>query len=500
MSRKILGLDIRRDSLAAVLVQGTLQGYVIEQVAHIDSRKEVMGPGGSVTLADPDPNLPESEGEERGERLLAMLEKLAQTMDLASADCFVSFPAIDMSFRNLSVPFRNRKKIRQVLPFELEPVMPGSVDELAFDFIMLERNFEEEESQLVSAVVNKNLLESFESCLKRGGLSVQAVLPGGAAAAEFLAQSCEEHRDYLFLDLGHQAATLYLIRNREVTGIRAFAMDSAKGAGLNVMRTVLAFCEQNDIDYQPTMLYLTGPGARVAGARDILIRTTSLDVTHLDSLQPMGFMVDERITDLWDTDLYQNAMALCHSGIYGIKGLRLSERFVALNKYLSEYRSQMIQTGFFFALVFLALLASTLFDSISTNRTLRDYDRQMRTIFTEAFPSATKIIDPYSQMQANVREVRKKSAFADSNAGNIRIIDLVNDISQALPEGLDIEFDRFVLGSEDLKISGNTDTFATVEDMKTRLARIDYFSSVVITSTTGDQGGNKVNFKLKIDF
>lgn len=502
MSRKILGLDIRRESLSAVLIQGTLQGHVVEGLAHIDfhqkgenhdEAQDANGSSGSLKRLD-------SEGDERGERLLAMLETLAQTVDFASADGFASFPSIDMSFRTLSVPFSNKKKIRQVLPFELEPVMPGAVDELALDFIMLDRPADEEDTHIVSAAVNSNLLESFESCLKRGGLTIQAILPGGSAAAEFLVKSCDEYSDYLFLDMGNQSATLFLIKGKQIESIRSFGIDGAHGAGLNVLRTVLAFCEQHDTVYQPEMLYVTGPGSCAPGVFDIIEKTTGLSAKPLDFLGPMGFTLDERVTDLWDGNLYQSALALCYSGIYGIKGLRLSERFVALNKYISEYKDQMIQSGIFLALLLVALLVNTVFDSVSANRTIKNYDRQMTAIYKEAFPEETTIRNPYQQMKGKLEEERKKSSFADSNAGNIRIIDLLNDISKALPDSLEIEFDRFVLGNDDLKISGSTDTYATVEDMKTRLGKIDYFKSVVITSTSGDQSDNKIHYKLKIDF
>ncbi|MBU1170456.1 MAG: hypothetical protein KKD44_12910 [Proteobacteria bacterium] len=493
MSRKILGLDIRRDSLSVVLIQGTLQGHVIEGLAHIDLR---TGPSSQ----EQDTRTLDMEGDERGERLLAMIEKLAQTISFSDVDCFVSFPSIDMSFRNVSTPFKNKKKIRQILPFELEPVMPGSVDELTVDFIVLEKPTDEDETHLVSAAVNSNLLESFESCLKRGGLSVQAILPGGSATAEFLVKSCESYRNYLFLDMGLQSATLFLIHDNQIASIRSFLAEGLEENGLSISRTVLAFCEQNDMDYQPDMLYITGPGSRGHGVHEILGGATGMPVESVDVLKPMGFSIDERITDLWDESLYQNALALCYSGIYGIKGLRLSERFVALTKYFSDYKNQIIQSGIFLAMVLVVLLGSVVFESYSVNRTIRNYDREMVAIFKEAFPAATKIIDPYNQMKANVAEERKKSAFGDSNAGNIRIIDLVNDISKTLPDSLDIEFDRFVLGNDDLKISGSTDTYATVDDMKTRLEKIDYFKGVVITSTSGGQSDKQVHFKLKIDF
>lgn len=120
MSRKILGLDIRRDSLAAVMIDGNLQGQIIENLEYVDL-SEIQPPLGAVKAED----ISESDGEQsetienarnnsdgdaRGELLLKMLELLSQKMDLAGAACYVSFPSGDVSYRSLVVPFKNKKK------------------------------------------------------------------------------------------------------------------------------------------------------------------------------------------------------------------------------------------------------------------------------------------------------------------------------------------------------------------------------------------------------
>lgn len=497
MSRKILGLDIRRNSISAAQIQGTLQGYVIEKLIHID-----VDEGQEEDLSELGDSLKDNTApaDIRGEQLLTMLEKLSNSIDFSSADCFVSFPSIDMSFRNLTVPFKNKKKIGQVLPFELEPVIPGSVDDLTMDFILPDQESDEEETQVVAAAVRTGLLESFDSCLKKGGLSVQAIVPGGSAMAEYLIAMSDLNNDYLFLDTDNISATLFLIRDNTIASIRSFITNNPKGTGLEVTRTLLAYCEQNDIRYQPDLLYVTGPACMNPDFVSILTDTTGLVVESIDVVESMGFTKEDAISGQVVTEHFQNALALCHSGIYGIKGLRLNERHVALGKYLSEYRDQLIPTGIILLLVIIVFFTGTIYDIVSLNKTIASYDRQMTTIYKEAFPEATKIIDPYTQMKANLIEEKKKSDFVESSAGDVRIIDLLNDISKNLPVTMDIEFDRFVLGNDDLKISGKTDSYKTVDDMKGRLEKIDYLKSVVITSTAGGKSDNEVNFKLKIDF
>jgi type II secretory pathway component PulL len=134
------------------------------------------------------------------------------------------------------------------------------------------------------------------------------------------------------------------------------------------------------------------------------------------------------------------------------------------------------------------------------NSKVKSYDQQMLEIYKEVFPNATKVVDPYNELKAKLAGEKKKSNFAASNAGNIRVIDLLNDISKTIDQSVNVELERLVLGSDDLKISGSADTYATVDAMKTRLEKISYFKTVVITSTTGDQSDKIVRFKLTIEF
>ncbi len=512
MSRKILGLDIRRNGLAAVMINGTLQGQVVENLEYVDLGESWPPSGGVRAEAGPngpwpDADEPLPEGDARGERLLRMLELLSQKMDLTGAACYVSFPSGDVSYRNLTVPFRNKKKIKQILPFELEPLIPGSVDELSLDFMTLdsgpqEPGQEEQETRLVAAAVNRALLSSFEACLKRGGVSPEAIVPGGSLMTGYLCRMIDECASYLVLDMDRDNSTLFLVQNHQIASVRSFRTghDRGRQAGLNVNRTTLAYSEQYDEKYEPEALFVTGPALKKPGTLEILAKVTGLPVEPVRFLEASGFELDERVKDDWDGDLFSGALALCYGGLYGVRGLTLTQRFVAVGKYLAEYRQRLTRTGILAAMVFVAFLFHTAFDSYGMNRRIKDYDRQMMTIYKEVFPNVSKVVDPYNELSAKLAAGKKKTDFADSNAGNIRVIDLLNDISTKVDPALTVELDRFVLGAEDLKLSGSADTYATVDAVKTKLETIPYVKAVVITSTTGDQNDKTVRFKLTIEF
>jgi hypothetical protein len=95
MSRKILGLDIRPDAVSAVLINSSIKGTVIE--AH-----------GRVPL---------SGRKEDRNGLSASLETIEQKMDISDSICVASFPADEISFRNIQVPFKGQKNLNRPFRF-----------------------------------------------------------------------------------------------------------------------------------------------------------------------------------------------------------------------------------------------------------------------------------------------------------------------------------------------------------------------------------------------
>ena len=98
MSRKVLGIDIRNESLSAVLVKTSLRESRIDTHAYI----------------------PITDSEEDPDNIKTALETLIGQIDPAGCDCVVSISANHFSYRILKVPFKVAKKIRMVLPFQIK--------------------------------------------------------------------------------------------------------------------------------------------------------------------------------------------------------------------------------------------------------------------------------------------------------------------------------------------------------------------------------------------
>jgi hypothetical protein len=61
-----------------------------------------------------------------------------------------------------------------------------------------------------------------------------------------------------------------------------------------------------------------------------------------------------------------------------------------------------------------------------------------------------------------------------------------------------VDFTRLVIQPENVVISGTTDTFNSVDDIKSRLEQIQYFEKVTISSSNIDRSGEEVRFILKV--
>jgi general secretion pathway protein L len=83
-------------------------------------------------------------------------------------------------------------------------------------------------------------------------------------------------------------------------------------------------------------------------------------------------------------------------------------------------------------------------------------------------------------------------------ASNRKALDVLRDISQRIPASLDINVSNMVIDREKVRISGNTDTFSTVDDLKNSLEPSDYFKGVTLGPANLDRTGKRVNFEISI--
>ena len=159
----------------------------------------------------------------------------------------------------------------------------------------------------------------------------------------------------------------------------------------------------------------------------------------------------------------------------------------------------MFKTGIIVAIILLMGAVNLFFDAYETQGKIARLDHEISDIFKKTFPDVKRIVDPLHQMRVKIEKNRKSNLFHVHPESGARIIDVLNEISKRIPQTIDVEFTRLVIGPGSLLVTGNTDTFNTVDDIKGRLGEIPIFKTVKINSANINRSDNRVRFKLKAD-
>ena len=481
MSRKVLGIDIRNHFLSAVILTSSLREYRVDD--YID-------------LPFPDPDDPEK-------GLAAALETLTGKMDFAGSDCVVSIPAGLFTFRNLQVPFNNSKKIRMVLPFELEPTLPYAVDDLVVDFHPLNGSPDGEKTELIAAAIEKNRLTPYIEALASIQVDPEKLTLSGLPTALCLAHQADLEEDQLFIEIDEASGTLFMLAGDSLQLIRSFPLppagpSKAKMLSAQIQQTLSAFQESSELNLQPLEVVASGIGLDEANMAADISKALNIPVKAASMADRLGIPVESYTGNPWIPAQMDNALALALMEVEGFEALNFHKGQFAAQKFLSKHKSPLIKTGILAAAVLALMFFNVLMQTYTVNKQVRGIERQMTQIFKATFPEVKTIRYPYPEMQARMRETKKNAAFQAEAGPHIRSIDILNSISEKIPDNIKVDFTRLVIQPENVVISGTTDTFNSVDDIKSRLEQIQYFKKVTISSSNIDRSGEEVRFILKV--
>ncbi|MGD9180490.1 MAG: type II secretion system protein GspL [Desulfobacterales bacterium] len=481
MSRKVLGIDIRNHSVSAVLLNSSLREYRVDDYIH---------------LAFSDPDDPEK-------GLTAALEILTEKMDLSGSDYVVSIPAGHFTFRNLQVPFNNTKKIRMVLPFELEPTLPYAVDDLVVDFQPLNGSLEGDQTELIAAAIEKNRLTPYIEALASIEVDPEKLTFSGLPTALCLAHQAELEEEQLFIEIDEAAGTLFMLAGDRLQLVRSFPLPTAgpskaKLLCAQIQQTLAAFQESSDLNLQPIEVVASGIGLDETNMAAYISKALNIPVTAASVADRLNIPVESYTGNPWIPAQMDNALALTLMEVESFDTLNFHKGQFAAQKFLSKHKTPLIKTGILAAAVLVLMFFNVLMGTYTINKQVRGIEQQMNQIFKATFPEVKTIRYPYQEMQARMRETQKNAAFQAETGPHIRSIDILNSISENIPNNIKVDFTRLVIQPENVLISGTTDTFNSVDDIKSRLEQIQYFEKVTISSANIDRSGNEVRFMLKV--
>jgi len=176
---------------------------------------------------------------------------------------YASIASSVVVFKEITVPFLDYEKIKMVLPYEIEPLLPFPLAHAVFDFIITGQNIEENKSQVLIAAVLKEHLAQFLSLFGQAGIELDRVsvdLCSLYGLYKNVPEYAQDMQNVALIDFDLQATRIAFITNRQLKFVRTLSkglINIAKSVSdeLHVqpseaMEQILRFgLEQQDSEY-----------------------------------------------------------------------------------------------------------------------------------------------------------------------------------------------------------------------------------------------------------
>ncbi len=309
MGQRIIGLDIGSYALKAVEIDSTFRGF---QLVNVKERRVVT-----------------SEGDDASSDREAIRAWLAEEQGVPET-ILCSLPGDAVMVRFLKLPFRDRKRISEVIGFELQDHIPFDIDEVVYDYQIVSQS--EESSRILAVAVPRERLERYLSALKEAGVDPKAVGFGAWSylnLAPYIARDGQE--SVAFVDIGHRRTDVCVFRGQQMEFLR-----TANRAGAHLDETV---AERLGVDIHEADLRkrragrLPAPGTRTSGPPPL----TGLEAP-VDSEEALSAALVEGVEDIL-RDIRMALLAHEAEYAYGVSRIVLTgggARLTGLAEYMEE--------------------------------------------------------------------------------------------------------------------------------------------------------------------
>jgi type II secretory pathway component PulL len=483
----VTGLDIDARSVRAVLVTLDLRG------------KERVKAAAGIDI---------SEAGGLGEAIRRIFENKA----FRQATCISAISAEDVSFRNLTLPFTDEKKIRQALPYALEPMLQTPIEDGIIDFKVVHAR---DKAEIFAAVVSRELVRERLGMLAGNGQAVAVLDIETVPVAAVLAARCSPSDAGVVIDVGERKTVAVWFSSKKILHVRCFAFgcgaDSETRADsgisgpsddfprfLSDLNRTFAYLDwQGLVAIQPWKIYLTGQGALDASLCDRLSQSLNMTVEPLNLFAVAGIEVDAGAMHDWNPFLMTRALALAMRSSLG--GFNFGRREITGQADLSFSRKQ-IRTAAMLAALILALGGINVWlDYRYDALRLEALKSQVKAVFRAYAPEVTRIVDPVQQMHAKIDEARKISLGTGVDQSRTTALDTLREISSLTPPSTDFLMTSFDYNGGTAVIKGEAEDFNAVEQIKSELSKSKYFKTVAVGSSNALKEGGKVIFSMRIN-
>jgi general secretion pathway protein L len=446
-------------------------------------------PGDLVRL--PLEKLPDEDGNR--DCLQAALAVVAQKTDIQSCkDAVVLLDDPSVWFRQISLPFTQKSKIAQVLPFELAPALPEEA--CVSDYLRHDIRFVSDQTLLLTGSVPESRIEQITECLKPYRIHPRLIAPKGyALAILFLDRLKQGSRDLIFIHMDSPVVTLILIAGGKPLMVRTLTASDRTGEYIagQILRTVTGFRQRSGRDTRFDLcLAAAEEEFQKAVMADIESGLAASDVMKTSTVE---WVDPEKLIHAIRPDRYPAMLFnFCKDRF---------ETGTFFNRFRSECLAAVVLGFMAFGMWCFGLYQ----DMSALEQQISRIRATAAGIFQDTFPdrSIPEGLSPLLLMQAQVKQALDNKGAnprvpETENEFEVPAVDVLHALSSQIPDSLDARLNRLLLSRGQVTIAGSTDSFNTVDRLKSALEKSALFKTVTINSAEAAKNGSRILFQFNI--
>jgi general secretion pathway protein L len=382
----------------------------------------------------------------------------------------------------------------------------------------------EDQSDILAISARKSVIADYLSRLKSHEIDPEILEVQPAPMLSWLISQDDTPENGLLLYLDSSRSTVSLYLNNEIVLVRSLSHKQGddvaipdeesdnrlpssltakqieawiRELSLEINKTLHACKWQQKLMEDPQKVFFTGPGALYAGMSDLLTRFLDLPAEQVNISRDPRIGMDANISRTWKPALMDTALALALRD--GRKGARFNLRrdeFEVQKPYLG-IKKELRWLGLLLLFVLAFLIADLAVDYYYLKGDYLTLKGRVEDVAREVLPNEP-IHDPKAQIEQKISFITSGSEAMPGIRANERALDILLDISDRIPQKVDILVTRMVFDPEAIRISGITDEFNSVDIVKSGLETSTYFKEVTISSANQDKRSKQVKFELKL--
>ena len=456
---------------------------------------------------------------------------------LHKEEVVTSVPGDMLITRRIDVPFREKKKINSVLPYEVEPLVPFPIDELEIAYRILGQ--EKGQSTLLVYALPKGLLDARSRLFGDAEIPLQMITVSSLSAANTLIQTDEIADDRLSLHLHiladfsilsiydrgtlrHFSKLSWGARNlfdslREVTGLDPDALserlqeitpveeeelvNGLAGAEENlasqIRRQVELFLLQTK-ENTPQRINITGAYPTLSLLLPLLQGSLGVEAGISNPLTRFDNDIDKRAC-LHGLHAPLGA-ALMQGGRDGLAAqFRKKER--TLWSQLVKSRQQVRYAAAIVLVLFLGFMADFFVAIQAMEHQHNQIEKEMKRIFGETFPGVENVGDELEHMKLKIKDLEKQNEIFRTVFGEKpSVLELLNELNTRIPESIELGITDFTLDTKSIRFVGWTDSFNSVNLIEKELNQSEVLGDAKVSNAKIGKDKNQVNFQMMIAF